>query len=76
MQGAIGDFVVGPQVDEYRGILKISYPMEHGQVTTFFHEYASGTRWREPMVLASAPRADVACVCVCARALASTGLAI
>ena len=30
MQGAIGDFVVGPQVDEYRGILKISYPMEHG----------------------------------------------
>eukprot|EP01052_Picozoa_sp_SAG31_P011424 SAG31_NODE_645_length_13244_cov_11.768903_6_plen_89_part_00 len=35
MQGAIGDFVVGPQVEEYRGVLKISYPMEHGQVNNW-----------------------------------------
>ena len=29
------DVVVGPQVDEHRGILKCSYPMEHGTVNNW-----------------------------------------
>jgi|EP01046_Picozoa_sp_COSAG06_P039465 centractin len=37
MQGTstVGDTVVGPSVDEYRGILKCSYPMEHGVVNNW-----------------------------------------
>jgi len=37
MQGTstVGETVVGPSVDEYRGILKCSYPMEHGTVNNW-----------------------------------------
>lgn len=34
MAGALeGDIFVGPKAEEHRGLLSISYPMEHGIVT-------------------------------------------
>lgn len=34
MAGALeGDLFIGPKAEEYRGLLKIKYPMEHGVVT-------------------------------------------
>jgi centractin len=37
MQGGqiLGDYVVGPEVEQLRGVLKCSYPMAHGQVNNW-----------------------------------------